>query len=223
MGRTPSREILQRGKEIEETLGPSASDSIKLSIQFCLRNLLESGNEGALSAPYSTMEQISIGTINVTFLYDASIVMALKMLPPTQRTYEPLSKTWSVDLFALTDLLHHVTQLGYNANERLKKIAKVTNDIESAIFVPSNNQSSEGSDSTPVKFEESKDTTKDTSAEKLFESNQNTVIEILDSDDENDFQPTNTKILATGNNNESNKTENLEKNDKESCRVNWTK
>lgn len=161
MGRTPSDDVLRRAKEVEEALGPSSSDAIKLLIRVDLQNLLGKDEQS------SEDEELSIGSIDVTFLYDAAVVSSLKMLPPTQRSYEPSSKTWSIDLFALAEMLNHLTLLGYKPNDRLKDIARVANDIENAIFRPYTNQEDE-----------------------ILTSDTNGVIEIPDSDDENEMNAT---------------------------------
>lgn len=97
---------------------------------MCLQDLLRHHSENS----FDGVGGLSIGKIDITFLYDTDLVMALKMLPPTQRSYEPSSKTWSIDLFALPDLLEHLTPLGYKADDRLQEIARLTDNIERTIF-----------------------------------------------------------------------------------------
>ena len=50
----------------------------------------------------------------MTFLFDADIVQSLKMLAPTQRTFDPVSKAWKLDLLALPLMLENLLPLGYN-------------------------------------------------------------------------------------------------------------
>ena len=56
--------------------------------------------------------------ITVTFLFDADIVQSLKMLAPNQRTFDPVSKAWKLDLelqlLALPLMLENRLPLGYN-------------------------------------------------------------------------------------------------------------
>ncbi len=184
MGRTPSDEILKRAKEIEETLGPSASDSMKLVIQVCLRSLLQ---------PKDGSEEtgLSIGTVDVTFIYDAEVVMALKMLPPTQRTYEPSSKTWSIDLFALSDMLNHLTPLGYKPDDQLKEIARLTNEIENIIFSFGNDDDQSIAVTLKLEEEIKVKTTSILESEKYetFTYDEKNVIDLLESDDEQSCAP----------------------------------
>ncbi|OEU12742.1 zinc finger protein [Fragilariopsis cylindrus CCMP1102] len=109
MGRTASDELKDRALQITKAYGDSsASDAIKLSIDIYLNN------------------NNSVGSFDATFLYDTKIVSAFKMLPPTQRSYDPTSKVWTVDLFALPSLIDILVPLGYNATKRLSTISNLT-------------------------------------------------------------------------------------------------
>jgi hypothetical protein len=117
MGRTASDGLRNRAMQIKRSYGDSsASDAIKLSIDIYLNNTS------------------SVGSIDVTFLYDTAIVSAFKMLPPTQRSYDPASKVWTVDLFALPSLIDILIPLGYNATKRLRTISNLTKLVDDLVY-----------------------------------------------------------------------------------------
>ena len=117
MGRTASDELKDRALQITKSYGDSsASDAIKLSIDIYLNNTN------------------SVGSFDATFLYDAKIVSAFKMLPPTQRSYDPTSKVWTVDLLALPSLIDILVPLGYNATKRLSTISNLTKLVDGLFY-----------------------------------------------------------------------------------------
>jgi hypothetical protein len=117
MGRTASDGLKNRALQIMKSYGDSsASDAIKLSIDI----YLNSTN--------------SVGSIDATFLYDTKIISAFKMLPPTQRSYDPTSKVWTVDLFALPSLIDILVPLGYNATKRLRTISNLTKLVDGLFY-----------------------------------------------------------------------------------------
>lgn len=125
MGRKPSPELTKRAKEIQDAFGSSSSDSIKLSINLSCQSTVN--HDGG-------SDELSLGSITASFLYDVDVVAALKMLPPTQRSYDPLKKEWKIDLFALPSMLEHLEPLGYKAEKRLEDISDMVKEIESLIF-----------------------------------------------------------------------------------------
>ena len=126
MGRSASAELKLRAKEIQEKFGnSSASDAIKMVVR-----IHSSKPEGADNVEAVPM----LGSVAVTFLYDADIVSALKMLSPTQRTYNPATKAWSIDILALPDLLEILMPLGYSASKRLRDLSSLTSNIDNILF-----------------------------------------------------------------------------------------
>jgi len=106
MGRTVDENLKKRAKEIKESFGgTSASDAIKLTVQLALK-----GHRDGKDFADTTN---AIGSVLVTFLYDAKVVSALKMLSPVQPSYDPATKAWTVDILALPELVEHLEPLGY--------------------------------------------------------------------------------------------------------------
>jgi hypothetical protein len=126
MGRSASTELKRRSKEIQEKFGnSSASDAIKMVVR-----IYSSKSEGVDNVDAVPM----LGSVDVMFLYDADTVSALKMLSPTQRTYNPVTKTWSIDILALPDLLAILIPLGYSASKRLTDLSSLTSNIDNMLF-----------------------------------------------------------------------------------------
>lgn len=113
MGRQVDESLHERAKELTESLGSSSSDSIQMSFQLS-----------------SEANSATIGQILVKFLYDADIVAALKKLSPLQRSYEPSSRIWTVDLLALPELLEHLHGLDYNPSDKLQEVAKSCETVQ---------------------------------------------------------------------------------------------
>mmetsp|Transcript_22810 Transcript_22810/g.33777 ORF Transcript_22810/g.33777 Transcript_22810/m.33777 type:complete len:511 (-) Transcript_22810:103-1635(-) len=126
MGRIASSELMRRSKEIQEKFGESsASDAIKVCAEisldkFQMEDKIENGDDSDGS---------TFGSVSITFLYDADIVQSLKMLAPTQRTFDAMSKAWKIDLLALPQMLENLLPLGYNAPKQLRHLASLTNDV----------------------------------------------------------------------------------------------
>ena len=56
------------------------------------------------------------------------------MLAPTQRTFDPVSKAWKLDLLALPLMLENLLPLGYNEPKRLQSLASLINDVDSFMY-----------------------------------------------------------------------------------------
>ena len=56
------------------------------------------------------------------------------MLAPTQRTFDPVSKAWKLDLLALPLMLENLLPLGYNAPKRIQSLASLVNDVDSLMY-----------------------------------------------------------------------------------------
>ena len=171
MGRSASAELKRRAKEIQDKFGnSSASDAIKMVVR-----IYSSKPEGSDNADAVPM----LGSVDVTFLYDADIVSALKMLSPTQRTYNPVTKAWSIDILALPDLLESLMPMGYSASKRLTDLSSLTSNIDNILF---------GQDEVfhNVKSEEVKslDTKLDTKSDKERTTRSAEDIIIIDDDEE---------------------------------------
>ena len=124
MGRTPSTDLKKRAQEIEKAYGgASASDAIKIVFRFSLHQLSQ-----------ACSPELSFGSATLTFFYDADVVAALKMLPPSQRNYDPVSKAWTVDILAIPTALEHLETVGYLPNKELKNIAGSIEDLEETMY-----------------------------------------------------------------------------------------
>ncbi len=131
MGRSASYTLKQRAKQIQDTYGGascSASDVIKTRVDVDLDKLKNGGNGDFVNGAFE------LGSVAVTFLYDADIVQSLRMLAPTQRSYDPTSKAWTIDLLALPRLLANLLPLGYNAPKPLRTLASLVNDIDGLLY-----------------------------------------------------------------------------------------
>jgi len=134
MGRTASDELKKRATQIMKSYGySSATDTIKLSVDIYLNTNTEKMTGSSSSNDEEENNDLSVGSINATFLYDANIVSSFKMLPPTQRSYNPASKVWTIDLFALPSLLDSVNPLGYNATTRLRNISNLSKLVDDLV------------------------------------------------------------------------------------------
>ena len=95
MGRSTSSELKQCAKGIQDKFGDSsASDAIKIRINIYLNKLKDGKNIeiGHQKEDGDKDNNDAFGSITVTFLYDSGIVQSLKMLAPTQGTFDPVSK-----------------------------------------------------------------------------------------------------------------------------------
>jgi hypothetical protein len=100
MGRTPDESLRKRAKEIVAACGGgNPNQVITLSVR------LENDNNND-SSP-------SPGKVMVKFMYNPKIVAAIKQLPPNQRSFDPLTKQWPVELLALPAMLEHLRPMGY--------------------------------------------------------------------------------------------------------------
>lgn len=133
MGRIASNELKKRAKQIKKSYGySSASDAIKLSVDIYLNTNTEKIT-GSSNNDEEENNDLSVGSSSATFLYDANIVSSFKMLPPTQRSYNPAFKVWTIDLFALPFLLDSVIPLGYNATTCLRTISNLTKLVDDLV------------------------------------------------------------------------------------------
>jgi hypothetical protein len=102
----------------------SISDAVKLTV--------------TLLAATSGVDPDVIGRIVCSFEYDTDVVSALKQLAPTQRSYNPTTHDWPIDLLALPELLVHLAAepLGYRPSAKLTKFAGVCGRLEELLFEP---------------------------------------------------------------------------------------
>jgi hypothetical protein len=151
MGRIPDERLKKRAQEIEVCYGgTSASDAIKLGIRLGLQ-------EEAVA------ENSTVGSILVTFLYDPHVVSALKMLSPVQRSYDPSTKEWTVDILALPELLEHLEPLGFSPSNCLVELANSCSDLQNILW---------GAPESPPSDSKGKDSA---------------IIDLVDTDDEDDI------------------------------------
>ena len=130
MGREPDRELKDRADEISKSYaGTSASDAIKIAIRLSVDET-----------------SLGIGAAVIAFYYDASVVEALKMIPPSCRNYNSVSKEWSVDLLALPHVMEFLLPLSYHPSQELKLVCESISSIDSVLNEPKETKSS-GADS----------------------------------------------------------------------------
>ena len=126
MGRTPDTALKERARRIKSIYGgASASDAIKI----CARFSLEKANDEERLC-IDGHNDVSFGSASLTFLYDANVVEALKMLPPKLRSYNPTSRSWTIDLLALPLVLSFFSPLGYLPSNKLKTVADSISNID---------------------------------------------------------------------------------------------
>eukprot|EP00933_Yihiella_yeosuensis_P025725 TRINITY_DN19959_c1_g1_i1.p1 TRINITY_DN19959_c1_g1~~TRINITY_DN19959_c1_g1_i1.p1 ORF type:complete len:453 (-),score=61.77 TRINITY_DN19959_c1_g1_i1:358-1668(-) len=102
MGRSADSAIKERAAKVRSAGGSSR-------INFEVRVAQFDGS--------STKTNPSIGSLIVTFAYDPALVAAIKQLSPAQRSYDKKSKSWTLDLLALPEVLEHLKPLGYDVSE----------------------------------------------------------------------------------------------------------
>ena len=125
MGREPDRELKDRADEISKSYaGTSASDAIKIAIRLSVDET-----------------SLGIGAAVIAFYYDASVVEALKMIPPSCRNYNSVSKEWSVDLLALPHVMEFLLPLSYHPSQELKLVCESISSIDSVLNEPKETKS----------------------------------------------------------------------------------
>ena len=102
LGRTPDKNLQQRAA----TLSSAADFESDITLRLQLLS-----------------NDVRVGRVTVTFLYDAAVVAAIKQLLPTHRAYVPSSKAWHVDLLALPELVEFLEPLGYKPFRALEDLA----------------------------------------------------------------------------------------------------
>lgn len=56
------------------------------------------------------------------------------MLSPVQRSYDPLTKAWTVDILALPELLNHLKPLGFSPSSRLEALVQSCSDLQNVLW-----------------------------------------------------------------------------------------
>ena len=119
MGRRPDADFQERSQQIRQARqsfpGPP-QDDISLAVR-CDRST-NGNNVPLLDAK-----------VYVTFRFDAQIVSALKLLPPSQRNWDPATREWSLELQALPDLLEHLLPLDYKLSADLTALCQACRDL----------------------------------------------------------------------------------------------
>jgi Zinc-finger of C2H2 type len=141
MGRTVDDSLQQRAKELAQTIGTTStsSDDIQLSLQ--LEETSSTNPETDLDTQTTTN---TIGTIRLKFLFDAGIVASLKKVSPSQRTYDPATKIWTVDVLALHELLDHLQPLGYTPCQKLQELAQSCTKVQELVSAAQENDDPDG-------------------------------------------------------------------------------
>lgn len=127
MGREVDESLHQRAEQLTQSLGFASSDSIQMSIQLVANSSSDSNAAG--STP-DAMTATTIGSVLIKFLYDANIVASVKNVSPLQRSYNPASKIWTVDILALPELLEHLEPLGYKPNQQMQKLVTACKTVQ---------------------------------------------------------------------------------------------
>lgn len=129
LGRVPSDKLKKRAEEVKRKFGgASPSDTITLTVEINVDELKGS------SGKTTTDDQTSFGSVSVKFLYDASIVDALKELPPSQRKYDPDTKIWTVELLALNNLVESLGRKDFNATGKLVDLSSLVKEVNHLMF-----------------------------------------------------------------------------------------
>lgn len=155
MGRKADSGLKRRAAEIEKAFGgASASDAIKMVIRFSLDEHLADAERQVKSSSTSTTDiqppqpEPSFGSAQLTFLYDAEVVSALKMLPPSQRSYDPPTKTWTVDILAIPSSLDHLSTIGYTPSKDLQAISNSIEELVGVLYGGSEAEDEEDASAT---------------------------------------------------------------------------
>jgi Zinc-finger of C2H2 type len=144
MGRQVDDALLQRAKELTQSMGSAPVDSIQLSL-----HLVTSSSSLTPESPLETKTATtpSVGTIQLKFFYDAGIVASLKNLSPSQRTYDPATKIWTIDVLALPELLEHLQPLGYNPCQTLQELAQSCTKVQELVTAAQETEENDTHDS----------------------------------------------------------------------------
>ncbi|KAL3913128.1 MAG: hypothetical protein SGARI_000812 [Bacillariaceae sp.] len=147
MGRTPDPELVERAKTIQESYqGTLASDAIRIVVKFDVK---EGGGDDGGDNSSQQQPMISFGSADFSFYYDADIIVALKMVPPSLRTYDPATKIWSVELLALPHALEYLTEIGYTSPPpALKEISEHLAELDAAVHDKMNGDDDTSNDTT---------------------------------------------------------------------------
>lgn len=153
MGREVDPSLQQRAKELTQTLGTAASDAIQMSIQLQVLAKATNDDDDDDDDSVSSSPAATIGSVQVKFLYDADVVASLKKLSPLQRTYDPATKIWTLDVLALPELLEHLQPLGYAPSQELQGVAKSCTNLQTLFDESSLSSKEEESDDTQEQVE----------------------------------------------------------------------
>ena len=137
MGRKADSDLKKRAAEIEKAFGgASASDAIKMIIRFSLDEHLAHHDQASStdSSQILAEPEPSFGSAKLTFLYDAEVVSALKMLPPSERSYDPPTKAWTIDIMAVPAAINHLGTLGYTPSKDLQDIVTSLEHLVSTLY-----------------------------------------------------------------------------------------
>jgi hypothetical protein len=130
MGRTANQDFKQRADAMRKACGGTRpSEVISLTV------VMDGDLSAKVPSDSSPFLQPNFGTVNVKFTYNADIVSAIKMLPPNQRSFDPVTKYWPVDLLALPDLVEHLLPLEYAPCDKLKALCQAVRDITKALYI----------------------------------------------------------------------------------------
>jgi hypothetical protein len=152
MGRTPNESLKKRAKEVIKACGgTNPTEIITLPVHLDIHNTGENQKQhGETISLTENTTSTRLGTVNVQFMYNSDIVSAIKNLPPTQRSFNPVTKQWPIDLLALPELLEHLEPLGYSPCEKLTALGSTCRELVDCMDRHQQNQGSRLS-SSPAK------------------------------------------------------------------------
>ncbi|CAB9500866.1 expressed unknown protein [Seminavis robusta] len=141
MGRSPDEELLERSNQVTQARKTAVDPREVIT-------LMVRPEDTATNATWP------FGSVHVQFLFDAKIVSSIKLLPPSQRQFDPMTKHWPIDLLALPYLLEVLLPLEYRPSKELsalcgkcKEISGIINTQASNAYAEDNDENRDGDDS----------------------------------------------------------------------------
>jgi hypothetical protein len=126
MGRTPDAALVKRANEMHKAYqGTNPAQAMTLTIQM---------NMNTRSTPHVSQESLSLGTVTATFCYNVEIIERIKRLPPDQRSFNPTTKEWILDILSLPEFLQHLNEIGYTPSLHLQEIADSCQSMSNLLY-----------------------------------------------------------------------------------------
>ena len=129
MGRKTDASVKSRAAAVSAAGGDRPSLNLDVRLDLGASSLLLGADGGA--------EDVSLGKVIVSFSYSHEVVAAIKCLPPWQRSWDPATKSWPVELLALPELLDALEPLcAEPPSERLHQVSLACSKLSEIIFAP---------------------------------------------------------------------------------------